>query len=163
MSVEPLAAQLGVTKGSFYAHFAGRDELIEAALESWEESHGVAGLADLERIDDPAARLEEVLRLGTTFSQSGAPSVHISLLGEMNDPRVQAAVGRVTASRMALLAATYRQLGFSPSRAAHRARLVYSAYLGLLHMAREAPEQRLTAAESRRYIRELRLVLITPP
>ena len=35
VAVEPLARSLGVTKGSFYAHFSNRDELIEAALEAW--------------------------------------------------------------------------------------------------------------------------------
>ena len=28
VAVEPLAERLGVTKGSFYAHFANRDELV---------------------------------------------------------------------------------------------------------------------------------------
>ena len=30
VAVEPLAERLGVTKGSFYAHFANRDELVAA-------------------------------------------------------------------------------------------------------------------------------------
>jgi AcrR family transcriptional regulator len=36
VAVEPLARTLGVTKGSFYAHFSTRDDLIDAALASWE-------------------------------------------------------------------------------------------------------------------------------
>ena len=31
-----LAAAIGVTKGSFYDHFASRGELLEAVLEDWE-------------------------------------------------------------------------------------------------------------------------------
>jgi AcrR family transcriptional regulator len=34
---DALAARLGVTKGSFYWHFRTRTELLEAALERWEQ------------------------------------------------------------------------------------------------------------------------------
>src|SRR3546814_12122575 len=35
VAVEPLARRLGVTKGSFYWHFANRDALLRAALQRW--------------------------------------------------------------------------------------------------------------------------------
>ena len=35
--VEPLARDLGVTKGSFYWHFSDRDDLLEALLVEWEQ------------------------------------------------------------------------------------------------------------------------------
>ena len=37
VAVEPLAARLGTTKGSFYWHFASRDALLKAALANWEQ------------------------------------------------------------------------------------------------------------------------------
>ena len=33
--VDPLAKRLGVTKGSFYWHFKGRDELLDAMVRFW--------------------------------------------------------------------------------------------------------------------------------
>src|SRR5690242_9998004 len=36
VTVESLARQLGVTKGSFYWHFPTREALLKAALERWE-------------------------------------------------------------------------------------------------------------------------------
>jgi len=36
LTVETLAARLGVTKGSFYWHFKGRSELLADALGRWE-------------------------------------------------------------------------------------------------------------------------------
>ena len=36
--VEPLARELGATKGSFYWHFDGRSALLEALLEDWQQS-----------------------------------------------------------------------------------------------------------------------------
>jgi AcrR family transcriptional regulator len=161
--VEPLAAGLGVTKGSFYSHFSSRDELIEAALESWESSRGDAGLERFAGIGDPAERLRQMLSAALTFTESGRGSVHVSLLGELGDERVRAAVGRVAEARLRLLRNSYRDLGYSPQRAAHRARLAYAAYRGLLQMAREAPERRLEDRERARFIAEVNSALVTPP
>ena len=36
--IEPLAKALGVTRGGFYWHFADRDELLRALLDSWERA-----------------------------------------------------------------------------------------------------------------------------
>jgi AcrR family transcriptional regulator len=155
VAVEPLAERLGVTKGSFYAHFGSRDELIEATLESWERSHAMSGQAEWAGIEDPAERLRAVMLAAVTFSQSGAPSVHMSLLGELQDPRVRGAVARVTAMRVERLTATYRQLGMPPQRASRRARMAYASYLGLLQMAREAPERTMSDREITRFMDEL--------
>jgi AcrR family transcriptional regulator len=160
VAVEPLARTLGVTKGSFYAHFATRDELIDAALATWEQSHGVEGMKPFATIADPQERLDAMLWSAVEFSQSGAPSVHVSLLGELHDPRVRAAVGRVTRSRLDLLTRSYRQLGLPPRRAGHRARLAYATYLGLMQMAREMPSDRLTPREARSFMNEVRAALI---
>ncbi|WP_279580777.1 TetR/AcrR family transcriptional regulator [Fodinicola feengrottensis] len=54
VAVEPLARTLGVTKGSFYAHYRSRDELIAAALAEWVRSHGDDGLVEFTAIADPA-------------------------------------------------------------------------------------------------------------
>ena len=160
VAVEPLAARLGVTKGSFYAHFASRDELIDATLESWERSLTGPRLTEFTQIADPATRLRAMLEAAVTYSQSGAPSVHMSLLGEFGDPRVRDAVARVTAGRLDLLTTTYRQLGLSPRRARDRARMTYATYLGLLQMARETPERTLSARDVNRFMDELTTVLI---
>jgi AcrR family transcriptional regulator len=163
VAVEPLAAGLGVTKGSFYAHFSTRDELIDATLDSWEQSHGGTGLTQFVTIDDPADRLRAILLAAVTFSQSGAPSVHMSLLGELGDKRVRETVARVTAKRVELLTVTYRRLGLPPQRAADRARMAYATYVGLLQMAREAPERTLSKREITRFMDELTAALIPVP
>lgn len=141
VAVEPLARTLGVTKGSFYAHYRNRDELITAALTEWTRTHGDEGLAEFAAIADPAQRLRELL--AAVVHAVGAPeppSVHLSLLGDRNDPRVRDAVHRVNQARLELLTRTYRELGLSPDRAVSRARVAYAAILGLLHLAQTDPD-----------------------
>ena len=161
VSVEPLAARLGVTKGSFYSHFHSRNELIEAALESWERGRGDT-IERFARIEDPAERLRQMLREAIDFSVSGRSSVHVVLLGELGDARVRAAVARVTESRLRLLTRSYRELGFSSQRATDRALLVYAIYRGLLQIAREAPERRRGDRGIDRLVAEVSAALVDP-
>jgi len=140
VGVEPLARTLGVTKGSFYAHYRNRDELISAALAEWAQSHGDEGLARFATISDPARRLRELLTAVVQAVQPLAPSVHLSLLSDRNDPRVRDVVRRVNRARLDLLAHTYRELGLPPDRAASRARVAYAAILGLSQLAQTDPD-----------------------
>ena len=54
-----------------YAHCSTRDELIDAALESWERSHAEQQIDELESIADPGERLAAVLRMATEFARAG--------------------------------------------------------------------------------------------
>nr|BFE73147.1 hypothetical protein GCM10020092_064480 [Actinoplanes digitatis] len=68
MAVEPLATRLGTTKGSFYWHFGGREELVQAALQLWRQASTTSIIERLESGDAPASE-----RLRQLFTQVFAP------------------------------------------------------------------------------------------
>lgn len=146
VSVEPLARKLGVTKGSFYAHFGNRAELVQRALDYWVEEHVGGELTVLAEVVDPAQRLRRIVDTAFRFAHRDAPSAQISLLGELWDERVRAAVTRVNSARTDLIAATYRELGLGAHEAQRRAQLVYSTYLGALQLSRSDPDHRVAGA-----------------
>jgi AcrR family transcriptional regulator len=157
VAVEPLARRLGVTKGSFYAHFRDRDALVAAALGRWEQIHIDSFTGVVERFPDPAERLRTLIELATSATRGH--TIISRLLLESDDPRVVAALRRITEFRLAHIESTFRELGMPRRTAAHRATMAYAAYIGLLHLAREVPE-RLT--NERTLIRELLQTLTDP-
>ncbi len=142
VSIPQLARELGVTKGSFYWHFTSFEELLERSLRRWEERDRDA-LKRLGAVADPRARLEALFREAVDAPQ--AHGLYIALSGSAV-PRVSAAIRRVSQKRVAFLVGAYQELGFSGGDARRRALLVYSAYIGLLHLRHEGSAMRTAAA-----------------
>lgn len=139
VAVEPLARRLGVTKGSFYSHFRSRDELLDAALGRWEQAHVEAFTASMQRSEDPTERLHNLVSLAMDAARGR--TIQGQLLLESEDPRVRAALKRVTEIRLRRLESIFTELGLSKSASARRATLAYAIYIGLLQLAREVPER----------------------
>ena len=154
VAIEPLARRLGVTKGSFYAHFRDRDALVEAALRRWEQLHVDAFAAALRRREDPTEQLHDLIALATGAARSS--TIQGRLLLESEDPRVLAALRRVTVVRLVRLEEVFRRLGLGAAPAARRATIAYAAYVGFLQLAREVPDR---LAQERALAKDLRSML----
>jgi AcrR family transcriptional regulator len=138
VGVEPPAARLGATKGSFYWHFENRDALLEAAISRWEKETTTDVIADVTAARDaPASQFRRlVVRV---IERAEHDRVGPALLASAAHPVVAPALKRVTAARLNLIATVLRQLGFSPAETRRRALLAYSAYLGHGQLAHSTP------------------------
>jgi AcrR family transcriptional regulator len=150
VAVEPLAARLGATKGSFYWHFANRAALLEAALARWEELHTTAVNAEVQSASpDPVQRLRLLIQRAIGLAERDR--IGVVLHAAADHPAIAPVLARVTKSRLDFLAALFSELGMPAEQAAQRALLTYSAYLGhgqLAHAAHQfLPDGRAAQAD----------------
>lgn len=146
VAIDPLARRLGATKGSFYWHFANRDDLIGAVLERWEQRDTVEFVAAIDRIEDPRERLVALGRIAFGQAARGADA-QAGVLAAASDPRVARVLERVTSTRLAVLERLYRDAGVSAEAAERHARLTYAIYVGINDLRRAAPSARRSAVE----------------
>ena len=149
--VEPLAKRVGVTKGSFYHHFADRDDLLRAVLDGWFEQ---ATLHVIELVNEHSRRPEERLRhlLQMAVDPVACERMRFVDVGirdwARRDRRAAAVLEAMDAKRCEYIAERLRALGCEASEAGFRAFLVYSYILGEVQMARaDSHEARLQRVE----------------
>lgn len=124
--VEPLAKDLGVTKGSFYWHFKDRLALVDALLDRWfaiwEEDRG----AEEGAAADPGERLwalfERVIRRVTR-----GQTVSLRLWSHHN-PAIAERIGVEDDKRLRYFREQFEALGFTPGEARVRGQ-VYQALI----------------------------------
>jgi AcrR family transcriptional regulator len=138
VAVEPLAAGLGATKGSFYWHFENRDALVDAAIRHWEKETTTDVAAEITAARDAPANQFRRLVTGV-IERAEHDRVGPALLASAAHPSVAPVLQRVTVARLNLLATVLGRLGFPPAEARRRALLAYSAYLGHSQLAHSAP------------------------
>ncbi len=138
VAVEPLAAELGTTKGSFYWHFTNREDLVAATLAHWEQVATIDPITELAEIADPAARLRRLFDL--VIRNTGTAAVEVALLADVNHRLAGETLRRVSERRLAFMTDSFRELGVSPARARQQALAAYAAYLGIGQLQRQVPE-----------------------
>ena len=122
VSVDRLAADLGITRGSFYHHFSDREDLLRSMLDHWAERWTYAVREQIAALGlDPSTTLLVLMKMirSERASDYDAPFRAWAL----HDPLARETVRKVDEVRMAFIQSQFEALGFTGPDAENRARL----------------------------------------
>ncbi len=135
IKAETIAKGLGVSKGSFYWHFANVPALKSSMLSHWKEEATQAIISELNQAsDDPRAKLEQLVLVSTSGRETpyGGPMVEAAIRDWARyDEPVGIIVERVDATRIEYVENLFHQYGFSKTLSKSYAKILYSSLIGL--------------------------------
>lgn len=149
LKAEPLAKAMGVSRGSFYWHFADVDAYHAALLKYWREVSAERIIADLEAAPDGAA-LPQLFR--RAFHAKPPAETAIRSWAAHN-PAVRKAVDAIDTRRMSYIASVLMKSGLPDRTARARARVLYWTFVGFVLMEKplRQPQQEAVIDELIRF------------
>jgi AcrR family transcriptional regulator len=151
VQITALTRRLGVTRGSFYWHFASRAALLDALLGAWRARNTgvmVGALDGAPTLDEAILALFAVWVDHRRFDPRLDQAVRD--WARRSEP-VRAAVRAEDAARVRAIAAVYERHGYDPTEAFIRARVIYFTQISYhaLHMEEdETMPERLSYLEA---------------
>jgi AcrR family transcriptional regulator len=127
LKADPLAKAMGVSRGSFYWHFADISAFHAAILKQWREIAAEQIIAGVEAASGDKNPLEVLLRrvFGERLAIENAVRTWASV-----DPAARSAVQAIDRRRLGYVEGLLTQSGLSTEVARARAQILYWAFLG---------------------------------
>lgn len=127
LKAEPLARQMGTTKGSFYWHFKDVPDFQQQMVGQWEQEN-LNLLSDaLTDVSDPIRRLQTICASPVSETSGNRLEAAFRSWAYQNKNAAQA-LQRVDELRLKAIEATLMELGLTNPQIA---RIIYGTYLGL--------------------------------
>ena len=146
VKIPRLCERLGVTKGSFYWHFADLDAFFGEVARSWGDSVQSRGALDL----DPGTDADTVLleAMAVFADRRNRDLTRAMRDWAQNDARARAAVHRADEVLFGRVKEAIATLGFDDAEAEVRAKILYYSGIGFAHVGplgtKPPPAEQLT-------------------
>jgi AcrR family transcriptional regulator len=153
LKVEPLAKAMGVSRGSFYWHFADIGAYHAAILKHWREVAAEQVIAGLEAAADHEDAVALLMRQAFTARLSLEKAVRS---WATSDAAARSAVQAIDQRRRGYIEELLRRKGFAAEIAQARAQILYWAFVGYA-----LSDRPLSKAQQRKVLEEL-IAIATP-
>jgi len=142
LKAEPLAKAMGVSRGSFYWHFADIGAFHAAILKHWREVAAEQIIANLEAASGTDNPLQLLLRqaFGGKLALENAVRIWAT-----HDPVARRAVQAIDRRRASYVERLLRASGLAPKAARSRAQILYWAFVGFALSDKPLPRERQQA------------------
>lgn len=137
VTVDLLCTRLGVTKGSFYHHFRGRPQFVEALLGYWKDEHAARLIRISEEASDPLERIAILKRIAVGLPHDAEAAIRSWSFQDETVARYQAEVDRM---RTAHLRDAYAATGIPKARSQVLATIAMSVLVGMQLLLRPVPK-----------------------
>lgn len=140
VKVLPLAKVLGVSRTSFYWHFADREALLDALIERWRRKNTGNLIAQTEAYAETIT--EAVLNLFDCWVDETLFDARMDFAirnWAQQAPELKATLETADAERIAAIAAMFSRFGYDDRQAEARAKTVYYTQIGYISMMVDEP------------------------
>ncbi len=138
VKVMPLATRLGLSRTSFYWHFADREALLAGLIARW-QSRNTANL--VAQTESPAATIAgAVLNLFDCWIEPDLFDARMEFAiraWALRDAALSVVLSATDEARIAAIATMFQRYGFDASEAETRARTIYLTQVGYIAMRTE--------------------------
>jgi AcrR family transcriptional regulator len=142
LTIANLCARLGVTTGSFYAHFAGIREFHTAFLEQWEVGRVYQLKQQVEFTTDPLDRIDLLRRLAVGVNHEAESAIRG---WARTNPLVAEFQRRVDRTREEALVQAFLDIGIDDEEASVLARIGLTILVGTQQIEDKVDRKRLDA------------------